>query len=161
MLAIIAPMLSGKSTSAARTPALADADNLSNHAGLVRALGKPSPDWTPEQWFQWDKLRDRYVMTSARALPESTVIMVHTVKMAERMGFKPVAGILIPESVFVSRCIRNPDREELAILNRSQVVAELLQRPEIPTFTSINSALIWLGARRTDGIHPALREEEK
>jgi hypothetical protein len=136
--AVIAPMLTGKSTWTRHHPQWLDIDIPT--APLLRRT-TPLPSWTQEQWDSWDDERavavEQYLSRHGNSFKG---LLVHDKHIALRLNLPIIAAVIPTDEEFERRCTKHPDRCELAKLNRSGAIhdAEVLN---LPTFTSFELML--------------------
>lgn len=150
--AIIAPMLSGKSTyiferhKGAGSSQVWDSDEMVPHVKLVEQFGNPDTQWTTDQWAAWNTkrnalLKEAVVTAAARSDHPHIVVLVHGPSIAHDAGLAIAGAVLIPAVQFWARAARNPSRARLAVMNRHQVEDWLATAPGVPVSGSISQAL--------------------
>lgn len=141
--AVIAPMLTGKTTFAAqRGPDVAiDSDQLYDHAALIASTGvTPGPDLTPEQWRVWETARVAAASASPLLL-RAGLLMVHNPSFARALKREPIGVVLLDRASFSKRERDLPEKSRLARTNREQAYG-YAKAERLPIYGTLESALL-------------------
>jgi hypothetical protein len=144
-LALIAPMLTGKSTMHGKTTAhgriIVDSDTLVDHTSLVTHFGEPKPDWSPVHWERWNSVRTAMLQVAVADLATHTstaiLLLIHGPDFSA--GLTIVGVVLIPQVIFAMRAALHPERAALARLNRANAHQDAVTL-SVPVFLSISHA---------------------
>jgi hypothetical protein len=168
LYAIVAPMLSGKTTAAICYGSLADVDNARGAFPVRAALLPPllkALDWPAHNKVWFSMVRDW--AQSVHLGNPNHVLLCHDHHAAEAARAVVGAIVLIPEAEFLARSrdraalTDRPEVAALARLNREQTVEFIAANPQLPVFGDIVGAFFHIidlqlldGWRRRPGDAP-------
>lgn len=145
---IVAPIYTGKTFLLGRSPwvftrrrrRVFDVDTLVNVHELQRQYGSPDVSWTEQQWAAYNATRRAQVAERvARKCEDDIIVLAHSSTSVENAVV--IGYVLIPETVFNSRCHELFYKSGLARMNRDQVQLEAWARRDTPIFSSLSRAL--------------------
>jgi hypothetical protein len=127
MQALITPMLSGKTTFVATGPAfIHDVDAASKHLELVGRFGQPDRAWSQAHWLRWNDARNANIRAwLSKQEGKPGLLMVHDRNTAGELRLPTFGFVVIPDDEFERRAAANPNRANLARMNRTAVLGDI------------------------------------